>query len=150
MERAERFARARALANEVPPPPAPLGMMLRFAIALALLVYGIAWILRHLHVPDVLIEMAGWLALWLGIMGLASKAAWQRLRGPFTRKAVLIVERRMTKDATIVMRFLVVEDEHGRREEHVVSARVFDAAEVGAIGVLFTKQDVAWGFHPVA
>ena len=120
-------------------------MMLRFAIAVALFVYGVLWILRHVHLPDVLLEMAGWLVLWLGIMGFASRAAWQRLGGPFTRKPVLIVDKRLTE----VMRFLIVEDESGVRTEHVVSARVFESATVGAIGVLFTKRDVAWGFHPV-
>jgi hypothetical protein len=149
VERAERFARGWALATEIPPPRPPFGTMLRFAIALALFAYGIVWVLRHLHVPDVIVEMAGWLVLWLGVMGLASGRAWRQLSGAFMRKVVLIVEKRMTQDATIVMRFLIVEDERGVRVEHLVSARVYDAATVGAIGVLFTKRDVAWGFHAV-
>lgn len=149
MDRAERFARAAALANDIPPPRAPLGMVLRFAVALALLVYGILWVLRHLHLPELLREMAGWLVLWLGIMGIASRTQWKRLRAPFVRTAVLIVKKRVIEDATIVLHYIVVEDEHGHRVEHLVTARVYDAAQVGAIGVLFTKQDVAWGFHPV-
>lgn len=146
MERAERFARAWALATDIPPPRPPFGTVLRFAIALALFAYGIVWVLRHLHVPDIIVEMAGWLVLWLGVMGLASRRAWRQLTGAFTRKVVLIVEKRVVEDAT---RYLVVEDESGVRAEHVVSARVYDAANVGAIGVLFTKRDMAWGFHAV-
>jgi hypothetical protein len=149
VERAERFARAWALASEIPPPRPPLGTMVRFAIAVALFAYGIVWVLRHLHVPDLLVEMAGWLVLWFGVMGLASRRAWRRLGGAFTRKAVLIVEKRLVEEATIVMRYVVVEDEHGVRVEHLVSARVYDAAKVGDVGVLFTKREAAWGFHAV-
>ena len=149
MERAERFARAWALATEIPPPRPPSGTLLRLAIALALFAYGIVWVLRHLHVPDILVEMAGWLVLWLGVMGLASRRAWRQLSGSFTRKVVLIVEKRLVEEATIMMRYLVVEDEIGVRVEHLVSARAYDAAKVGDIGVLFTKRDAAWGFHPV-
>jgi hypothetical protein len=145
VERAERFARAWALATEIPPPRPPLATLLRFAIALALFAYGIVWVLRHLHVPDIIVEMAGWLVLWLAVMGLASGRAWRQLTGAFTRKVVLIVEKRVVE----AMRYLVVEDESGVRAEHLVSARVYDAAKVGAIGVLFTKRDMAWGFHPV-
>ena len=149
MERAERFARAWALATEIPPPRPPVGTLLRFAIALALFAYGIVWVLRHLHVPDVLVEMAGWLVLWLGVMGLASRRAWRQLGGSFTRKVVLIVEKRLVEEATIAMHYLIVEDERGVRAEHLVSARVYDAAKIGDVGVLFTKREAAWGFHAV-
>jgi hypothetical protein len=141
VERAERFARAWALATEIPPPRPPLGTLVRFAVAVALFAYGIVWVLRHLHAPEIIVEMAGWLVLWLGVMGLASRRAWGQLTGAFTRKVVLIVEKR---GAT-----LVVEDESGARVEHLVSARVYAAANVGEIGVLFTKRGMAWGFHPV-
>jgi hypothetical protein len=147
VERAERFARASALANEVPPPHAPLGLVVQLAIPLVSLIYGILWVLRHLHLPEVLLAMAGWLVMWLGLTAVASRNAWQPLKGSFVRKPVMIVHRQIGEGA---MRYIVVEDERGVRWTQLVSKRVFEAATVGTIGVLFTKKNRAWGFHPVA
>jgi hypothetical protein len=141
----ERLARAAALARDVPGPPPPRGLVLKLVIAVGGIVYGLLWVLHH----TTGLEMLAFLALWFVSMASGAKIAYRAMTGAFTRTAVVVTAKYQHRDATIVMNHLVVEDADGKRTTHLVPTRVYEAASIGDVGVLFSKHGQVWGFHRV-
>lgn len=145
----ERLARAKTLAAELPSPRPPAQLVISVIAASAMFIYGVIWLLHRLHVPDVIVYGIGSLLTWFVITGVTAKRGLQRLSGRLDRTPVVIVGKHLHRDASIRMRFLVIENVHGDRSEHIVSRRVYETANVGDVGVLFSRQGQVWGFHRV-
>ena len=150
LSREQRFARAKALANDVPPPRPPPALLAVAVGAAAMIVYGIVVVLRWLDTPELLVYFISWLFTWFVIFGTAGRRALSRLSGALDRTVVIVVDKFLRTVHDEHHYVLVVENEHGDRSEHIVPRRVFTATYAYEIGILFSKRGEIWGFHAVS